>query len=98
MTVTDPRTAVLLAERMVNSFFDGLSEAEKVELASGKSGRYQEELTPGLSMLAYTLDVYLEELAMPEELGREFFKEAVKKKIQQVRDELSSGNKQSQSG
>lgn len=94
MTVTDPRTAVLLAERMVNSFFDGLSEAEKAELASGKSGRYQEELTPGLSMLAYTLDVYLEELSISEELGREFFKEAVKKKIQQVRDELSSGDKQ----
>ena len=76
MATSDPKTAVLLAERMVGSFFDGLSKAEKTELAAGKSGRRQEELPPGLSMLAYTLDVYLEELALPEEQGREFFKEA----------------------
>ena len=93
MSVTDPKTAVLLAERMVGSFFDGLSEVEKAELAAGKSGRHQEELPPGLSMLAYTLDVYLEELALPEEQGREFFKEAVKKKMRQIRSEISADEK-----
>ncbi|MBN2287834.1 MAG: hypothetical protein JXQ83_00780 [Candidatus Glassbacteria bacterium] len=95
MTVTDPRTAVILAERMVGSFFEGLSEAEKLELVSGKPGKFQEELPPGLSMLAYTLDVYLEELSLPEEQGREFFKEAVRKKIRQIRSERAGCNQPS---
>ena len=90
MTVTDPRTAVLLAERMVGSFFEGLSEAEKTELISGKSGHHNQEIPTGLSMLAYTLDVYLEELSLPEEQGREFFKKAMQKKMRQIRGETST--------
>lgn len=93
MTVTDPRTARLLAERMIGSFFEGLDEAEKMELVAGKAIQHREnEFSPGLSMLAYTLDVYLEELALPEEQGREFFKEAVREKIRQIRQEISTGD------
>jgi hypothetical protein len=96
MTVTDPRTARLLAERMIGSFFEGLDEAEKMELVAGKSTQHRDnEFSPGLSMLAYTLDVYLEELALPEEQGREFFKEAVREKIRQIRQEINTGNNQS---
>jgi len=96
MTVSDPRTAVLLAQRMVGAFFEGLSEAEKAEMVSGKSGRHSQEIPTGLSMLAYTLDVYLEELSLPEEQGREFFKEAVQKKMRQIRGETSTGADQPQ--
>ncbi|MEA2063406.1 MAG: hypothetical protein U9P14_06900 [Gemmatimonadota bacterium] len=88
--MTDHRTAAILADRMVESFFGGLSKAERVELAVGEAIKGG-SLPPGLSMLACTLDVFLESVSLPEDQGRELFKEAVRKKMQQIREELSTG-------
>ncbi len=82
MSVRDPMTARLLADRMVGSFFDGLSEVERLQIAFGGERASQ---STAFSMLAYTLNVYLAELSLPEEQGREFFQAAIQKKIQQLR-------------
>ena len=81
MSITDPLTARLLSDRMVGSFFEGLSKAERIEMASGQSSEAV------MTMLAYTLDVYLELLSLPEDQGKEFFKEAVQKKLKALRKE-----------
>ncbi|HUU30372.1 MAG TPA: hypothetical protein VM123_21420 [archaeon] len=85
--VRDPRTARLLAERMVNSFFEGLTEAERREIIIG--GGECDRFSPLFSMLSHTFDVFLESVSFPEEKGREFFKEAVQKKLKALRDEIS---------
>jgi hypothetical protein len=85
MSVRDPMTAKLLADRMVNSFFDGLSEVERMQIAFGGERASQ---STGFSMLAYTLNVYLGELSLPEEQGREFFQEAIRKKMTRLRETL----------
>lgn len=82
MSVDDPMTARLLAERMVNSFFDGLSEVERRQIISGGDTASR---STAFSMLAYTLNVYLGELNLSEEMGREFFQEAIRKKIAHLR-------------
>ncbi len=78
----DPKTAMLLAERMVGSFFTGLSEQERAEVLAGGAGAGN---SPLLSMLSYTFDVYIECVEMPEEQAREFFGKAVKKKLEEFR-------------
>ena len=85
MSVKDPRTARLLAQRMVNSFFDGLNEAERRQIALG--GKDASRST-AFSMLAYTLNVYLGELSLPEEEGREYFQEAIRNKVTQMRETI----------
>ena len=88
MSVKDPMTARLLAQRMVKSFFEGLSEAERRQIALGgkKAGQ-----STAFSMLAYTLNVYLGELSLSEEQGREFFQEAILKQIKQLRESAVGG-------
>jgi hypothetical protein len=85
MTIQDPMTAALVAERMVNSFFKGLTESEVRYIVFG--GAASGGLSPAFSMLAYTLDVFLGELSLSEEQGREIFKAAVQKKIVEMRSD-----------
>ena len=87
MTVSDPRTARILAGRMVNSFFDGLTEAERNVFIVG--GGENECFSPLFSMLSYTFDVFLQSVSFPEEQGKEMFKEAVQKKLRELREEIS---------
>ena len=97
MSARDPRTARLLADRMVNSFFDGLTKAERGKIIAG--GGESDRFSPLFSMLSHTFDVFLESVSYPEEQGREIFKEAVQKKLKALRDEISptaNGNKQSE--
>ena len=84
MAERDPRTAQLLAERMVGSFFEGLSEPELKAILDG-SGRGV-QFSPLFSMLSYTFDVYLECVSLPEEKVRDFFKQAVQNKIKEYRE------------
>ena len=83
MTVHDPRTASLLAERMVSSFFDGLNEGELLSILAGSPET--DCYSPVYSMLSHTFDVFLESISLPEEEGREFFKRAVQKKLEEYR-------------
>ncbi len=84
MSARDHRTARILATRMVESFFDGLSEAERRELIVGPGGGGS---SPLYSMLSYTFDVFLESVSYSEDEGRELFQEAVRKKLEQLRRE-----------
>lgn len=84
MAGLDPRTAKLLAERMVDSFFDGLSESELGSILAG-SGE-DDAFSPLFSMLSYTYEVYLEQVCLPEEEVREFFKCAVQRKLKKLAD------------
>ena len=87
MTVRDTRTARILADRMVGSFFDGLTKPERGFIIAG--GGESAQFSPVFSMLSHTFDVFLESVSFPEEQGREFFKEAVQKKLKALRDEIS---------
>jgi hypothetical protein len=94
MAEHDPKTAMLLAERMVGSFFDGLSDEERrdVLVGEGETGN-----TPLFSMLSYTFDVYRECVEMPEDKARDFFGQAVKKKLSEFRKSAGSGKGQKRS-
>ena len=83
----DPRTARLMAERMVGSFFDGLSGQEKMTVIVPPE-EDSEKFSPVFSMLSHTFDVYCESLAMPEEKARGYFKEAVQKKLGELRNQV----------
>jgi hypothetical protein len=74
---------MLLADRIVGSFFDGLSGHE---LAAVLSGGPEAGNSPVFSMLSHTFDVYLDCVELPEERAREFFGQAVKKKLDRMRD------------
>lgn len=90
MAERDPRTAQLLAERMVGSFFEGLSEPElKAILADSGQGV---QFSPLFSMFSYTFDVYLECVSLPEEQVRDFFKQAVQNKIKEYRERSAQKN------
>jgi hypothetical protein len=82
----DPRTARLLAQRMVDSFFDGLSGPEKLAVIVPPD-RNGDKFSPVYSMLSHTFDVFCESLAMPEEQARSYFKEAVQKRLGELREE-----------
>ena len=84
MSERDPKTAMLLADRMVGSFFTGLSRQELSAVLSGGAGG---GTSPLFSMLSYTFDVYLDCVEMPEDKAREFFGQAVKKKLDEMRQE-----------
>ena len=84
MAKRDPRTAKLLAERMVGSFFEGLSDSELKAILAG-SGE-EDQFSPLFSMLSYTFDVYLECVSLPEEQVKDYFKQAVQDKLREYRE------------
>ena len=84
MSGLDPRTARLLADRMVDSFFDGLSDSELGSILTG-SGE-DDAFSPLFSMLTYTYEVYLEQVNLPEDEVRDFFKCAVQRKLKEFAD------------
>jgi len=91
MAKRDHRTAKLLAERMVGSFFEGLSEPElRVILAGSEEG---DQFSPLFSMLSYTFDVYLECVSLPEEQVKDFFKQAVQDKLKEYGKRSAQKNK-----
>ena len=90
MAERDSRTARLLAERMVGSFFEGLSESELKAILSGSEKGNQ--FSPLFSMLSYTYDVYLECVSLPEEQVRDFFKQAVQNKLKEYRERAGQKN------
>jgi len=73
---------MLLADRMVGSFFAGLSGQELAAVLAGSGGAGN---SPLFSMLSYTFDVYLDCVELPEEKAREYFGLAVKKKLDEMR-------------
>ncbi|MBW7996043.1 MAG: hypothetical protein FVQ81_05600 [Candidatus Glassbacteria bacterium] len=86
MSERDPKTAMLLAERMVGSFFTGLSTQERRAVLAGGAGVGAGN-SPLFSLLSYTFDVYLDCVELPEEKARGFFALAVKKKLEEFRRE-----------
>ncbi len=86
----DPKTAMLLADRMVGSFFTGLSEQERNAVLAGGAGVGN---SPLFSMLSYTFDVFVECVEMPEEKAREFFGKAVKNKLEEFRQQAVDGTR-----
>jgi len=90
MAERDARTAKLLAERMVGSFFKGLNGSElKAILVGSDEG---DQFSPLFSMLSYTFDVYLECVSLPEEQVRDFFKQAVQNKLKEYRERSAQKN------
>ena len=85
----DPKTAMLLAERMVGSFFTGLNDQERSAVISGGGAGN----SPLFSMLSYTFDVYLDCVEMPEEKAREFFGLAVKNKLDEFRQQAAKSGR-----
>ena len=90
MAERDSRTAKLLAERMVGSFFKGLNESELKAILVGSDGG--DQFSPLFSMLSYTFDVYLECVSLPEEHVRDFFKQAVQNKLKEYRERSAEKN------
>lgn len=84
MAKRDLRTAKLLADRMVGSFFEGLGEPELKAILAGSAR--DDQFSPLFSMLSYTFDVYLECVSLPEEQVRDFFKQAVQNKLKEYRE------------
>lgn len=85
MGETDPRTARILAGRMVGSFFDGLSKQELAEIVTGQADNRN---SSGLSMLAYTMDVFYQSVELSEDVAMEMFGEAVKEKLNKLRNQI----------
>ncbi len=85
----DSRTAVLLAERLAGSFFDGLSRSELVALLAGPGSGGT--ISPVFSMLSHTFDVFRESLALGEDAAREYFEQAVRAKLKQLRAHHTQG-------